>query len=229
MRVNIYHLFYPRVAVPFIAFFFLILMALFFLASLGIIGLAFQKLGFPPEYSVLLLFLSLLGSYVNIPIRRIESRTRVVSGVAIDFYGLRYIIPPLQVKQSTIIAINVGGAVIPIIVSALLIPRTNPADVLLGVSVMSILIYLIARPVRGLGIAVPALLPPLMSAALALMLSPQDAPVIAYISGTLGSLIGADLLNLKKIPELGTPVASIGGAGTFDGIFLTGIISVLLA
>ncbi len=46
---------------------------------------------------------------------------------------------------------------------------------------------------------------------------------------TLGSLIGADLLNLKKIPELGTPIASIGGAGTFDGIFLTGIISVLLA
>lgn len=229
MRVSIYNLFYPRVAVPFIAFFFLVLMALFFLASLGIIGLAFRKLGFPPEYSVLLLLLSLLGSYVNIPVRRIESRTRVVSGIAIDFYGFRYIIPPLQVRQSTIIAINLGGAVIPVIVSVLLIPRANPADVLLGVSAMSILIYLIARPVTGLGIAVPALLPPLMAAALAIMLSPQDAPIVAYISGTLGSLIGADLLNLKKIPELGAPVASIGGAGTFDGIFLTGIISVLLA
>lgn len=205
MRVNIYHLFYPRVTAPFIAFFFLVLMALFLLASLGIIGLAFRKLGFPPEYSVLLLFLSLLGSYVNIPVRRIESRTRVVSGVAIDFYGFRYIIPPIKVRQSTIIAVNLGGAVIPVIVSVLLIPRANPADVLIGVSAMSILIYLIARPVRGLGIAVPALLPPLMSAALAIM------------------------LNLKKIPELGTPVASIGGAGTFDGIFLTGIISVLLA
>ncbi|MCX9013064.1 MAG: DUF1614 domain-containing protein [Candidatus Methanoperedens sp.] len=229
MRVKTHHLFYPRIAVSFIALFFLILIALFFLASLGIIGIAFQKLGFPPEYSVLLLLLSLIGSYVNIPVKRIESRTRVVSGVAIDFYGFRYIIPPLQVKQSTIIAINLGGAVIPVIVSVLLIPRANPADVLLGVSVMSILIHMIARPVRGLGIAVPALLPPLMSAALALMLSPQQAPIIAYISGTLGSLIGADLLNLKKIPELGTPVASIGGAGTFDGIFLTGIISVLLA
>jgi uncharacterized membrane protein len=28
---------------------------------------------------------------------------------------------------------------------------------------------------------------------------------------------------------LGAPVASIGGAGTFDGIFLTGILAVLLA
>lgn len=229
MRVRLYHLFYPRIALSFVALFFLVLIALFFLASLGIIGIAFQKLGFPPEYSILLLLLSLIGSYVNIPVKRIESRTRVVSGVAIDFYGLRYIIPPLQVKQSTVIAINLGGAIIPVIVSVLLIPRANPIDVLFGVSVMSILIHMIARPVRGLGIAVPALLPPLMSAAIALILSPQQAPIIAYISGTLGSLIGADLLNLKKIPELGTPVASIGGAGTFDGIFLTGIISVLLA
>jgi hypothetical protein len=37
------------------------------------------------------------------------------------------------------------------------------------------------------------------------------------------------LLNLGKIQGLGAPVASIGGAGKFDGIFLTGIIAVLLA
>ena len=86
---------------------------------------------------------------------------------------------------------------------------------------------MMARPVKGFGIAVPALLPPIMAAGLALLIAPQSAPMFAYISGTLGSLIGADLLNLKKIP--GLPIASIGGAGTFDGIFLTGIISVLLA
>jgi uncharacterized membrane protein len=28
---------------------------------------------------------------------------------------------------------------------------------------------------------------------------------------------------------LGAPVASIGGAGTFEGVFLTGIVAVLLA
>jgi uncharacterized membrane protein len=105
----------------------------------------------------------------------------------------------------------------------------NPADVVIGVFLMTVFIHLIAQPVKGLGIAVPALIPPVMAAAIALIISPQQAPMIAYISGTLGSLIGADLLNLKKIPDLGAPVASIGGAGTFDGIFLTGIISVLLA
>ena len=37
------------------------------------------------------------------------------------------------------------------------------------------------------------------------------------------------LLVGRAIQGLGAPVASIGGAGTFDGIFLTGILSVLLA
>jgi uncharacterized membrane protein len=41
-------------------------------------------------------------------------------------------------------------------------------------------------------------------------------------------LIGADLMNLGKVSSLGAPVASIGGAGKFDGIFLTGVVAVLL-
>jgi uncharacterized membrane protein len=51
---------------------------------------------------------------------------------------------------------------------------------------------------------------------------------VAYISGTLGTLIGADLLNMRAITKLGAPVVSIGGAGTFDGVFLAGVIAVLL-
>jgi uncharacterized membrane protein len=51
---------------------------------------------------------------------------------------------------------------------------------------------------------------------------------LAYIAGTLGCLIGADLLNLHRLAGLGAPIASIGGAGTFDGIFFTGIAAVLI-
>lgn len=222
-------LIYPRLAASFIALLFLMLVALFLLVSIGLIGLAFRKLGFPPEYSVLFLLLSLLGSYVNIPVKEIVSREPVISGQVIYFYGLRYMVPHLEVERRTIIAVNLGGAVIPVLISGFLATMVNLADVIISVSIMSILIHMIARPVKGLGIAVPALLPPLMAAALALMISPTNAPMVAYISGTLGSLIGADLLNLNKIPDLRTQVASIGGAGTFDGIFLTGIISVLLA
>jgi uncharacterized membrane protein len=51
----------------------------------------------------------------------------------------------------------------------------------------------------------------------------------AYVAGTLGTLIGGDLLHRRQVTTLATPVASIGGAGTFDGVFLTGIIAILLA
>ena len=76
---------------------------------------------------------------------------------------------------------------------------------------------------------VPTFAPPLLAAGVALVLSRRFAAPIAYIGGNLGVLIGADLLNLGRLRSLGAPVASIGGAGTFDGIFLTGVIAVLLA
>ena len=72
-------------------------------------------------------------------------------------------------------------------------------------------------------------LPVVATAAVALILSREDAAPLAYIGGALGTLIGADLTNLDKVSGLGAPVASIGGAGTFDGIFLTGVFAVLLA
>ena len=86
-----------------------------------------------------------------------------------------------------------------------------------------------AQPVKGVGIAVPIFVPPILAAAVALILSRRRAAPLAFIVGTLGTLIGADLMNLGNIAGLGAPVASIGGAGTFDGVFLVGIIAVLLA
>lgn len=95
--------------------------------------------------------------------------------------------------------------------------------------IVAIAVHSLAYPVRGVGIAVPWLVPPLVAAGAALLLSRRSAPSLAYIAGSLGTLIGADLLNLGKVAGLGAPIASIGGAGTFDGIFLTGILAVLLA
>jgi uncharacterized membrane protein len=63
----------------------------------------------------------------------------------------------------------------------------------------------------------------------AALMSWRELAPLAYIGGSLGVLIGADLTNLDKISGLGAPVASIGGAGTFDGIFVTGLFAVLLA
>ena len=213
-----------RIKASFIVLLFLLLVVLFVLISINIFGMAFRKLGFPPEYSVYFLFLSLLGSYVNVPIKKVVSHVPAITGQG--FHSSSYA-SSLDVERGT--AINLGGAVIPVIMSLFLSTMVSLVDVLIGILVMTIIIHKIARPVKGSGIAIHALYPPLLAAALALIISPQNAPIIAYISGTLGCLIGVDILNLKKIPDLGMKVVSIGGAGTFDTIFLTGIISVLLA
>lgn len=105
-----------------------------------------------------------------------------------------------------------------------------------GVAIVAVITHSVARPIKGVGIATPALVPPLTSVLAAVLLSsaihipPAETcrVIIAYTGGVLGTLIGADLLNLKKIKNLGAPIASIGGAGTFDGIFLSGFIALLL-
>lgn len=219
---------------PFVMIFFLLFMLILFLLFLlvkwGIIYIAFEKLGIPPDMLFLLLFLSMLGSAVNIPITRIKSEYEHPYQEIISFFGVRYRLPPFKSSYETIVAVNVGGALIPTILSLYLWINTPVfMNVLIATAVVTIVVYKLARPVPGLGIAVPMLIPPAVSALCALILSPDWAPKTAYISGTIGTLVGADLLNLPKIKELRAPVVSIGGAGTFDGIFLTGIIAVIIA
>ena len=80
-----------------------------------------------------------------------------------------------------------------------------------------------------MGIAIPVFVPAIATTLAALTLSRTRPAPLAYIAGSLGTLIGADLMNLDKLAELNAPIASIGGAGTFDGIFVTGIVAVLIA
>jgi uncharacterized membrane protein len=130
----------------------------------------------------------------------------------------------------TVLAINVGGAVIPILLSLYLIVKNALYKLsLFAVVIVSAVCYSVSEPVPGLGIAMPIFVPPLVTAITVMTLSRKHAAPLAYISGSLGTLIGADVLNLGKIQGLGAPVASIGGAGTFDGIFVTALLAVILA
>ncbi|MEJ2428839.1 MAG: DUF1614 domain-containing protein [Deltaproteobacteria bacterium] len=201
---------------------------LFFFVQIGALTLAFSKIGISPQYMLSLFFLTLVGSAINIPIKRFKE-DELCDERVIPFYGMRYRLPSPRQPCTTTLAINVGGAVIPILMSLyILLTCQVPVRALLATGLMSVVVFRLARPIRGVGIGVPLLVPPLLAALIAFVVSPSNAPPVAYIAGTLGTLIGADLMNLKKITGLGAPVASIGGAGTFDGIFLTGIIAVLL-
>jgi uncharacterized membrane protein len=143
---------------------------------------------------------------------------------------MRYVVPLVTSWPGTVLAVNVGGAVIPTLMSTYLVLRYRLwLRAAIAVVVIAGVIHTMATPVEGVGIAVPVFAPVVTTAILAFILSREYAAPLAYIGGSMGTLIGADLLNLDKIGDLGAPVASIGGAGTFDGIFLTGILAVLLA
>jgi uncharacterized membrane protein len=136
----------------------------------------------------------------------------------VEFFGMRYVVPVVVSWPGTVLAVNVGGAVIPTIMSTYLVIRYQLwLKAAIATAAIAFIIHSMATPVPGIGIAVPVFAPVVATA------------ILAYIGGSMGTLVGADLLNLDKINGLGAPVASIGGAGTFDGIFLTGILAVLLA
>jgi uncharacterized membrane protein len=197
--------------------------------EIGILQYAFASMGVDQRYMFTLLVFSLLGSYINIPVAVLPAG-RMHSGEVVDFFGVEYIIPLVVPTPQTVIAVNVGGAVVPVIVSLYLMKKNRLyGSSLLAVAIVSLLVRAMAQPVPGVGIAVPIFAPPVITAVVALLISRPYAAPLAYIAGSLGTLIGADLMNLGKVRGLGAPVASIGGAGKFDGIFLTGILAVLLA
>ena len=207
----------------------LLFAGLIILIQLRILRYAYMRLGIGPGAALLLLFGSLIGSYFNIPITVLPGET-VRSGEIVDFYGMRYVVPLVTQWPGTVLAANVGGAVIPTVMSTYLVLRYQLwLKATIAVVAIAILMHMSATPVRGVGIAVPVFAPVVATAILAFLLSREYAAPLAYIGGSMGTLIGADLLNLDRIGGLGAPVASIGGAGTFDGIFLTGILAVLLA
>jgi uncharacterized membrane protein len=219
---------------PLVLFMMLILvvsvLVLFFVVQIGIISYAFDKIGVPSEALFSLLLLSWVGSWVNIPLARLPVAESMLEGGVVRVFGQRYVVPQWRHPRHTVLAVNVGGAVVPTFLSLYLLTQAlAPLRVVVATAAVTFLTYRWARPVAGVGIVVPMLLPPLSAALAALLLVPQQAPLAAYVAGTMGTLIGGDLLHVRQVTKFATPVASIGGAGTFDGVFLTGILAVLLA
>lgn len=221
---------------------FMVFMALLLLAVVSFLFLdlaktAFTKIGFSWSQALFVLLASLLGSSINFPLTRLQCREPMAREGYVRAFGIYYRVPLIDVVNCrTILAVNLGGAIIPSMISMALIYRfpESLSYALMAIIFVALLTNRVARPVKGLGIVTPALFPPLSAALSAIILvylagAPHDLIfLLAYVSGTLGTLFGADIMNLNKIRDLGAPVASIGGAGTFDGVFLSGLIAVLL-
>lgn len=220
---------YLPLTLPFFSLLAGVLLALVVLIEIGLLRYAYMSLGISARAAFLLLLASLLGSDINIAVARLPAH-EVLSGREISFFGMHYVIPAVVQWPGTVIAVNVGGAVIPTLLSLYLVWKHRIwIRALIAIIVAAAICHALATPVRGVGIAIPVFVPPIAAAIIAMLLSPRRAAPLAYVAGSMGTLIGADLLNLDKLRGLGAPVASIGGAGTFDGIFLTGILAVLFA
>jgi len=199
---------------------FLSLPLLFFLAFFKIVSFSFEKLGLSPGTAILALILILLGSLVNIPLTKRRN-------FYIEKVSLLGLFRKPAVRQQGV-SINLGGAVIPIIISLYFLTRVPLKPAVAATILMIIISNSLARVIPGRGIALPAIIPPIFSALISLVLSPGFAAPTAFISGVTGVLIGADLLKIGEVQKVSPGMLSIGGAGVFDGIFLVGIASVFL-
>ena len=198
--------------------------------QVGILTIAFEKLGLSANSAILLLFASLFSSGINLPLFKVSAEAPPEGSPPSP---LRSILkqPEIPFTGTTTIAVNAGGCLIPVMFSFYLLNHSTLelGDVILAIGVVSTLSYMFSRPIHGLGIGMPMFIAPITAALVAIMLNPEQSAPLAYICGTMGVLIGADLFRLKDIRHMGVPIAAIGGAGTFDGIFITGIVAVLLA
>jgi len=223
--------FLPVIGLVLMIFFIIVIFLAPFL-FLGLIGRTLHQFGLGWSGFLFFLVVSLIGSIINIPIWRTTVERAAVSVRYVYHFGMPYPVPTVESKPSeALISINLGGAIMPVALSAYLLLRNSPALVpsAIAVPIIAVVVFLAARPVQGLGIVTPMFIPPLISAIVAVIVGGFFAPVVAYVGGTIGTLVGADLFHINSIKTLGAANMSIGGAGTFDGIFLTGLLAVLLA
>ncbi len=193
------------------------------------------KLHIGSSAALLLVLAMMLGGLVNIPLRRLEHPDEVAHD-PLGVFWLGGVWPQLQrPRRATILAVNVGGCLVPLGIAVYELVQLAQRDVsLLGPTFAAAAIDILvchraARMVPRLGITLPGFVAPGVALAAALLLAPDQAPPIAFVAGVLGPLVGADLLHLRDIEQSGPGVMSIGGAGTFDGIVLSGIVAAYLA
>ena len=143
---------------------------------------------------------------------------------------------PIIVSKDVLLAMNVGGAIIPIVLSIYLLAkqRLNLALTTISIIVVSIATFKITKVKEGSGIVSEFpyfLIPSLLAVLIALLIYRRDvskgAP-FAYAVGTLGTLIGADVYHLPELFETGFLIGSIGGAGVYDMVFISGFLAMML-
>ncbi len=203
---------------------------------------ALRNLHLTREAAWIVLFASVFGSVINIPIVRYPLDEEVEAPVSNPPGG--WMIPPMQSQRLRVVmtvAVNVGGCIVPVFLTIWLMRFIFESGMqavgvmLIGVVANSLICYRVARPVPGLGIALPLFVPPAVALLITWVglgmtgLTQDIRSPVAFVIGISGPLIGADLMNWRKFKTISAAMVSIGGAGTWDGIVLSGLLASLLA
>lgn len=215
---------------PILSFVTIALLILLFPVIVGaVVNDSLLKLHLTEQQALLIVFGVLIGSMINIPVLRIE-RDEEVPVDPFAIFGFSGFMQRWQ--RATIIAVNVGGCLIPAGLAIYELTKLSPEGLkgaAIASAITTIVCFFIARPVAGVGILIPGLVPPAVAASSAILVGGAEAAPIAFIAGVAGVLIGADLFHLPTVARTHTGLASIGGAGSFDGIVLSGVIAAYLA
>src|SRR2546428_5388927 len=190
------------IALPFLVLLFLVLVVvLIVMVDVRLFAYAYRKIGVRPRYVFAVLVLSLVGSYINLPLYAVPVRG-LVTPETVTISGRTYLVPPPIEAGASVVAINVGGALLPILLSLYLFFRLRMyVRMLVGVAVVALIVYRLASIVPGVGIAVPMLVPPLAAVAVSLVLAFRRAPPLAYCSGPVGTLHRAHVLDSRRHRE----------------------------
>lgn len=223
-------------ALPF--FILLLLLPLILLAAVALMGLAAadvvgRALGLSPLQALIIYLAILAGSLFNIPVYEFKSPGGTQPPM-VPYMGARHHMPQ-WLGHRTVVSVNVGGCIIPAALGAYFALHLPLMQLLMTTIVVVLGVFYFARPVRSAGIMVPAFVPPLLAVGASLIAlyiggyGFSDLARMAFASGVFGTIIGADILHLGSIRTIGSDFVSIGGAGTFDGIVLTGVIGTIIA
>ncbi len=221
-------MFYLPISLLLYLFLLILLPIIWFGLAIDVVTVAVSRLGFSREVGILLLFSVLVGSMINIPLYKTQTEITLVDDMASLWIRQFFGIPLEKVQQTTIIALNVGGGLIPLLLSLYQFSRTDPVAIGVVTLLVTLVSYFSAHVVPGIGIQMNPLLSPIAAALFSFLIMGDAAAPVAFAGGVLGTVIGADLLHIPEILRKSPGILSIGGAGVFDGIALCGLFALLL-
>ncbi|ACB40213.1 DUF1614 domain-containing protein [Pyrobaculum neutrophilum] len=173
-------------------------------------------------------FFSLAASPINVVVYTVSRRHYIPVVDYVVVLGIPIPVPRVALhEEKSYIAVNVGGAVVPLAVATYLLAKIYSPHLVAAIAAASLLTYSVSRVIPSVGVVTPAFAPPIIAALSALIAG--GGPAATYVTAVYGTIIGADLMNMRKILSHRPPLVSIGGAGVFDGIYLSGLLATLLS